>query len=97
MSTHRSCTAALLLMGALTLDPANSLLAESHATSVAQSDLFQLPATVEPGDDQEVVVLQDDSHLKLAVVTLRRGTAAPPVLPNRWKGFLHAGETAPVA
>ncbi len=42
------------------------------------SPVFELPQEVGYGPGKEVSVLLDESHLKLAVLTLRQGTALPP-------------------
>ncbi len=44
----------------------------------AGNTVFELPQAVGDGPGQEVSVLLDASHLKLAVLTLRRGTVLPP-------------------
>lgn len=45
---------------------------------VAGNTVFELPQVVGDGPGQEVSVLLDESHLKLAVLTLRQGTVLPP-------------------
>jgi quercetin dioxygenase-like cupin family protein len=45
---------------------------------LSPSTVFELPQEVGYGPGKEVSVLLDESHLKLAALTLRQGTALPP-------------------
>lgn len=71
----------------------------------AQPHAVQVPTQIGEGEGQEVTVLLDDEHLKLATITLRAGTALPthsaPVPATiqvvEGEGIIHvSGEPVPV-
>lgn len=66
-------------MKALNLHAAVLLLicAPVLASQQESARTFELPSQAGAGEDKEVSVLLDESHLKLATIALRRGTALP--------------------
>lgn len=100
MKCRARTTAVLVLIGA-------TVFMGTHARSEAleatmESQLFELPQTLGAGEDKEVSVLLDASHLKLAVLTLRRGTTLPmhaaavpaTVQVLEGEGVIHVGDEA---
>ena len=51
--------------------------AQGHEGPVSSPEIITLPLEVGDGPDKEVLVLLDESHLKLALLVLRQGTVLP--------------------
>ncbi len=95
-----SLLATLLLAGVAVLISTPST-ADSPETP-SHDEVFQLPQAIDDGENKEVSVLVDHSHLKLATITLRNGTALPthstPVPATiqvlEGEGLIHVGPKA---
>ncbi len=96
-STH-SFAVVLLMVGAAVVT-ATDVQGETHPRAVSRSQVVELPGSAESVDGKEVTVLLDESHLKLATVALRQGTALPShsapvpatVLVLEGEGVIHVG------
>ena len=97
MKARTFLAAGLLFLAAMV--PSLPIAQADTGDSSAKNRLFELPRALGAGDDKEVSVLLDASQLKLAVVTLRRGTALPPhstpvpatVQVLEGEGLIHVG------
>jgi quercetin dioxygenase-like cupin family protein len=94
--------AAVLLMVAAAAFMAASLGAVTTSQDPSGNQVFELPQSIGSGPGKEVSVLQDDSHLKLATLTLREGTPLTPhsapvpatILVLEGEGVVHLGGEA---
>ena len=105
MSARYLLAAALLLLGAAGCDAANTEGGETPAVSSA-NQIVDVPRSAGSGPGKEVIVLLDQSHLKIATIALRRGTVLPPhsapvpatILVLEGEGVAHiAGKPVPVS
>ncbi|MCH9647899.1 MAG: hypothetical protein K0U98_06645 [Deltaproteobacteria bacterium] len=100
MSTRLPFIAAFLVSSLCSFTFTQALATDSETSM--KSHVFELGDSIAPGKAKEVSVLLDESHLKLATITLRDGTALPPhstpvpatiqVLVG--EGVIHAGSRA---
>ena len=101
----KNSLAILLLIATAALTTTN-LQGETTPRAVSRSQVVELPHGAGSGDGKEVAVLLDESHLKLATITLRLGTILPahsaPVPATvqvlEGEGVMHVGgEAVPVS
>ena len=105
------CRAAILFLLGATIFASPEARAEAPEASAQSptgegpgrvSQALELPRSIGAGDGKEVSVLLDESHVKLATITLRRGTVLPthstPVPATiqvlEGEGVIHVGSEA---
>ncbi len=75
MRPHHLLIAALLLLVPTSVAVADC--GQDHGHDAANHQMLQLPDMAGDGDAKEVNVMMDEAYLKLATITLRRGTVLP--------------------